>query len=469
MLLLELDLDGEPHIQGFVRTQWPTAGIGHQRESSWAQLFQRSAGLWNQFDMRSVAVRVESIVGEPLTSLHAFVAPKAQEARLRLALAALLRTHGMADSIAETLRSESDFDGRYLHVQEARLGLGHELLQTNGGVRINFNLRLFDYLPQIIRVASDLGLSFAYEAQAVVWAPPRELLRSILINLADLKQQRAAPAELLHNQRDLAERLKRSAYHVEESLACVSSEQANALSQIIGNLLSDTVYARLGARPTFELLDETRADAFGHHIHSSLMSGQLHADAGTAGATKEEVDARMGMRILMRREDCSTFIDWSGSDPLFATLTGPRRPRAPTGGGVAAQTSGGPYLFISYARMDAQDVYPLVNALAHQRVSTWIDRSIPGGEEWPAAIEEQIIECSGVLALVSPAFVDSHYCPREVIFADALHKPIVPVFIRPAQLKRGLAWLLTAHNQISASDFTLILTAVRQHAPQTIH
>jgi hypothetical protein len=43
------------------------------------------------------------------------------------------------------------------------------------------------------------------------------------------------------------------------------------------------------------------------------------------------------------------------------------------------------------------------------------------------------IKC-GVLQFISPSFVASRYCCREVRFADALNKPIIPAVLGQAEL-----------------------------------
>ncbi len=472
MLLLDFDLDGEPLVQGFVRAQWPGPEASADRVAKWAALFRRSAALWNQFGMRSAALRLEARPRAPLTSVHAFVAPQAQQARLRLALAAMLRTHDFAGATAETLRDPAELEGAYTHLGDARVELGYEPLTTGGGVRLRYNLRLFDHLDEIVMAASDLGVAFAYEAQIAPWVPPRDLLRGALYDLAELGR-RATPDELLRDQQALAERLKRAAYYVEECLACPSAQAAAEIANILDNLLADTLYGRFGVAPRAGPLSLSRAEAFGRHVHSWLTVGDQGGDASAAGATKDDIDARLTLRKLLGAGKRAAFPEAGagggpGGGPLFAALTDPVGPRGPAPRGPAAAAAA-PFLFVSYARNDANEVYPLVATLSQQNVSTWIDRSIPGGDDWPTAIEERLLECSGVLALISPSFVNSHYCPREVIFADALRKPILPIFIRPAKLERGLAWLLSSHNQIAANDIALIVAAIRRHAASTLH
>ena len=448
-----------------------SSGLAQRRALTARRNGRACSGAAHRSGINSACARqrfeLEAKPGSPLTSLHAFVAPKAQEARLRLALAALLRTHGFAYATAATPSAPTDLDNGFVHLSDARVALNYEPLTTNGGAHLHYNLRLFDHLDRLILAASDLGVPFAYEAQITPWSPPRSLLRSALFDVADLERQ-AAPSELLADQRALAERLKRAAFHVEECLACPAPEGAEEISRILDNMFSDTIYGRFGVSPHTDALSETRAEAFGRHIHSWLSTGDDSAAASAAGATKDDVDAHVSLSTLLRSGDRQGSPDAGGPGPLFVALTGPAVTGGPAPHEDAASASDAPFVFVSYARADSNDVNSLVEKLTQQRVSTWIDRSIPGGEEWPARIEERLINCSGVLALVSPSFVESHYCSREVIFADALRKPILPVFIQPADLKRGLAWLLSTYNQVPSNDIPLIITSIRKHVPQTI-
>ena len=370
MLLLDFELDDEALVQGFVRQQWPGSAASSDRAVKWSRLFQRSASLWNQFGMRSAAVRLEAKPGEPLRSLHAFVAPRTQGARLRLALAALLRAHGFADATAATPSTPADLDDGYLHLSDARVALDYEPLTTNGGARLHYNLRLFDHLDRLVMAASDLGVAFAYEAQITPWSPPKDLLKRTLYDIAELERQQATPGELLVDQRALAERLKRAAFHVEECVACAAPDQVAEIAEILNNILSDTIYGHFDVSPRIEGLGGTEAEAFGRHVHSLLMTGNDVAETNAAGATKDDVDARISLRTLLRSGDRLGLTEPSGAGPLSMALTGPAVFRGPASSGAAASASDAPFLFVSYARADSDEVYPLVEDLSQQRVAT---------------------------------------------------------------------------------------------------
>jgi hypothetical protein len=63
--------------------------------------------------------------------------------------------------------------------------------------------------------------------------------------------------------------------------------------------------------------------------------------------------------------------------------------------------------------------------------------------------------------------VASKYCSREVRFADAIDKKIVPVFLEPTKLSGGLHFILHATQQVkmqghSGAD---IIAAIKRHMP----
>ena len=173
--------------------------------------------------------------------------------------------------------------------------------------------------------------------------------------------------------------------------------------------------------------------------------------------------------------DVATSVREPPSGSLFRNLNSP--PPAPLGGGSAggstprpaAATAEHPYLFISYARRDAETVYPLIEQLARCGVSLWIDRRIIGGDDWITELETRLINCVGMVALISRSFVESKYCAREVHFADALNRPILPVALVPGfELGSGLKFLLNSVQIIDVHETGSIqplLDAIDRHAP----
>lgn len=108
-------------------------------------------------------------------------------------------------------------------------------------------------------------------------------------------------------------------------------------------------------------------------------------------------------------------------------------------------------VFVSYAREDLNQVSPLLDYLRNHGVRLWFDQEIPGGVEWGELIETKIEGCIGVLLFLSDAAIASKQVRREVKFADALDKSIVPVRLDGTELKHGLGLLLTAYQILDAT------------------
>lgn len=98
-------------------------------------------------------------------------------------------------------------------------------------------------------------------------------------------------------------------------------------------------------------------------------------------------------------------------------------------------------LFISYARENKADVEELVRDLDSLGCQTWMDSSLRGGQSWWEEILRQIADCDGFLAVVSSHTLNSVACKRELEWALALNKPVLPVAVErlPDALPRSLA------------------------------
>jgi hypothetical protein len=93
------------------------------------------------------------------------------------------------------------------------------------------------------------------------------------------------------------------------------------------------------------------------------------------------------------------------------------------------------------------------------------------GDQWLDELEQRINQSRGVLAFLSPAFVESRYCGREVRYADALPRKIIPLSLEPTQLSGGLKFILHSVQTLStnkANSAEELLAAIRQHAPETL-
>ncbi|KAK2167674.1 hypothetical protein LSH36_25g02050, partial [Paralvinella palmiformis] len=87
-----------------------------------------------------------------------------------------------------------------------------------------------------------------------------------------------------------------------------------------------------------------------------------------------------------------------------------------------------PQVFISY-QWDSQDeVNSLRDRLEKSGYSCWMDiGQMGGGDQLYSRIDEGIRNSKVVIACLSPKYIVSHLCNKELSLADLLRKPIIPV------------------------------------------
>ncbi len=97
-----------------------------------------------------------------------------------------------------------------------------------------------------------------------------------------------------------------------------------------------------------------------------------------------------------------------------------------------------PYIFISYTHKDKSSVYPEMLWINNQKFNIWYDEGIPPTSEWPAEIENAIINCSLFLVFITPKAVEREMVRNEINFALNRNKPFLAVFLEDTSLKYGL-------------------------------
>lgn len=91
-------------------------------------------------------------------------------------------------------------------------------------------------------------------------------------------------------------------------------------------------------------------------------------------------------------------------------------------------------LFVSYARLDTETVSPVVDVVEENGYQVWIDRGeITPGENWAGEIVRGIKSSNGVMIMCSPNAFQSDHIKREVYLADRYEKPMLPIYLEPAE------------------------------------
>jgi hypothetical protein len=90
-------------------------------------------------------------------------------------------------------------------------------------------------------------------------------------------------------------------------------------------------------------------------------------------------------------------------------------------------------IFISYRSIEQDFALQLARDVLQAGYPVWMDRlhGILPGDEWRHSLEQGVNNSVALLACLSPNYVDSTWCRRELQRADSLHKPIFPVLIGP--------------------------------------
>ena len=92
-------------------------------------------------------------------------------------------------------------------------------------------------------------------------------------------------------------------------------------------------------------------------------------------------------------------------------------------------------VFISYSRRDKVFTQKLVDALLSAQREVWADwASIPAASDWDAEIKEGIEKTNTVLFVLSPEWIKSNECRKEMDHAIKMGKRMVPILhIMPAE------------------------------------
>jgi hypothetical protein len=115
----------------------------------------------------------------------------------------------------------------------------------------------------------------------------------------------------------------------------------------------------------------------------------------------------------------------------------------------AEASASGAALFISYAHADNAAVEPVVRVVRANGREVWIDKTrLQTGDGWAGEIVRAIKGAKGMMVMCSPRAFESDHIKREVYLADRYKKPMLPVFLEPAQMPEdfeyffaGVQWL----------------------------
>ena len=93
-------------------------------------------------------------------------------------------------------------------------------------------------------------------------------------------------------------------------------------------------------------------------------------------------------------------------------------------------------VFISYSRRDKVFVQKLYDCLTAADRTVWADwDSIPAASDWFAEIKQGIQETDSVVFVLSPEWIKSNECRKELNYAVEMGKRLFPILYLPVDPK----------------------------------
>ncbi len=102
-----------------------------------------------------------------------------------------------------------------------------------------------------------------------------------------------------------------------------------------------------------------------------------------------------------------------------------------------------PYIFISYAHKDINEVYPIIAKLISDGFYVWYDDGIDPGSEWDENIAVHVEKCGYFIAFMSENYLASSHCKDELNYARDLDKDRFLVYLEDVALPSGMRMRLS--------------------------
>lgn len=107
-----------------------------------------------------------------------------------------------------------------------------------------------------------------------------------------------------------------------------------------------------------------------------------------------------------------------------------------------------PYIFVSYAHIDADRVFPELKRFHNQGYPIWYDDGIGPANEWPKEIEEALLKSSLFVVFISGNAVESKNVRNEINLAIDEEIPVIAIYLEETELKHGLKLRLSSIQSI---------------------
>ncbi|WP_458456842.1 toll/interleukin-1 receptor domain-containing protein [Methanobrevibacter sp.] len=106
------------------------------------------------------------------------------------------------------------------------------------------------------------------------------------------------------------------------------------------------------------------------------------------------------------------------------------------------------YMFVSYAHLDADIVFPEIARFQNDGYNVWYDEGIAPGNEWPEEIANALARCSLFVVFITQNSVESKNVRNEIYYALHHEIPFIAIHLEETELEGGLALSLQAMQAI---------------------
>ena len=115
-----------------------------------------------------------------------------------------------------------------------------------------------------------------------------------------------------------------------------------------------------------------------------------------------------------------------------------------------------PFIFISYSHRNSARAAEFIRQMNRSGFRVWYDEGLIPGREWDENIARIIMDCSYVIALLTPEYLASANCRDELNFARDKNKPLLLIYLDevtlPAGMELRLGRIFAVHRAQYATD-----------------
>lgn len=112
-----------------------------------------------------------------------------------------------------------------------------------------------------------------------------------------------------------------------------------------------------------------------------------------------------------------------------------------------------PYIFISYAHKNKEEVIPIIKAISDRAYRIWYDSGVKSGENYCKPISERLAASNCVVCFLSEAFCDSYNCCNELIFALNKRLPVMVIYLERFSLPDRMELLIAQNHALYLDNY----------------